>query len=1120
MSVQFANLMEVLLWREKSSSRDKTAFSFLQNGSIVSDAMTFAELAHTAKSIAAHLMLCSQLGDRVILLYPPSLDFISAFFACIMCGRIAVPALPPSSSRHLERLHAIMDDAGAHVVLTTPALTQRIGGSGSTGKYARLVNLTCLASSSLPDLAAQWQAPQITPTDIAFLQYTSGSTGTPKGVMVSHGNVLANAACGQRLMQPSDHDVNVSWLPPYHDFGLIAGIIGSVYAGSHSVHIPPMVFMMQPYLWLKALTTYRARITGAPNFAYELCAQRVSAEQKAELDLSALDIALNGAETIRPSTLRKFAEAFANCNFRPSAMTPGYGLAESTLLVSMNRHERGLDGMPALQLISKAALALGRTAGEDESLDLAEFVNLGPPLPGHEIIIVSNDGGKSHVTSEIGEVWVSGPSVCAGYWNRPELNAVMFGASIDGHAGRYLRTGDLGFLRGQNLFITGRIREVMIFDGKNIYPQDVEKTLEVLDPAFRPFSGAAFSIERGRGEELVMVQEIEMQAHVDVSTLATRIRAEIAEQQGIMRIAAILLVKAGSLPRTTSGKIQRVLCRELFLEERFAPVWEWHDSKAVSSRLSGSVAPISATEQALLTIWESCTGAAAPGVDDDFLSVGGHSLLAVQLIARIQAHFQIDLPLQAAFEASTIRSLAERIDLATGRSAGAYLPIPLASRDGKLPLSYAQQRLWFIDQLEGGGHSTYSIPLALRLRGALDASALLDALNAMVARHEILRTVFDTFDGKPIQIIAPELILALPVTDLRAYADPDAEQQRLVQEEASRGFDLRSGPLLRARLLRRANDDHVFMLTIHHISADGWSIGIMLRELGEYYAARLNGRDALFLPLPVQYADFACWQPTVLSECVSAQDLAWWQDQLEGVPTLDLPTDFRRPIIASGRGGLVARLLAAPARVDALAREAGTTRFPVLLAAFLALLQRYSGQDDFCIGTPVANRVRAEMEPLIGFFANTVVLRASLGGDPSFRELVGRARQMAQDALVHQNLPFEQLVDVLSGAREPSRTPIFQVMFVLQNSIGDLTALPGLDCELLLVDSGSAKFDLTLSIVPERERTHVIFEYNADVFSGDSIEQLADRYLRLLDALLAQPDATISAASIHDEVTA
>jgi acyl-CoA synthetase (AMP-forming)/AMP-acid ligase II len=1117
-NVQFDNLMEVLLWRDapQSGSRDKTAFSFLQDGSNVSEAISFADLAHRAKNVAAHLMQCSQQGDRVVLLYPPSLDFIVGFFACIVSGRVAVPAIAPSSSRHMDRLHAILHDSGARVVLTTLALAQRIGNSDGADQYARLAQLTCLASGALPDFAAQWRMPDIAPTDIAFLQYTSGSTGTPKGVMVSHANLLANIAHGQQLMRASEHDVGVSWLPPYHDFGLIAGIIGSVYTGSHCVQIPPAAFLMNPFLWLKALTTYRARVTGAPNFAYEMCARRISEAQKAELDLSALEIALNGAEPIRPTTLRRFTEAFASCNFNPRAITPGYGLAESTLLVSMNRDRRQADGMPALEQVSKAALSAGVAAGDGADHDAIAFVNLGSALPGHEILIVDDKDGQARVTSEIGEVWVRGPSVCAGYWNRPELNAVLFGAHIEGRPGRYLRTGDLGFLREGDLFVTGRIKELMIFDGRNIYPQDVEKTLEQLDPAFRPLSAAAFSIDRGRGDELVLVQELELQMRADVSGLAARVRAEMAEQHGIVRLAAIVLVKAGALPRTTSGKIQRVLCREMFLEERLTPVWTWRDTDVAGAGRASDAAPVSATAQALLDIWASCTGTAAPGVDDDFLSVGGHSLLAVQLVARIQAHFQVDLPLQAMFEASTIRSLAERIDLAPRLNPAAGLPIPRIGRDRHLPLSYAQQRLWFIDQLEGGGCATYIIPLALHLRGTLHADALLDALNALVARHEMLRTRFDTVDGKPVQIIAPESVLTLPVTDVGSCADPDAELQRLIREEANRSFDLRRAPLLRAHLLRRADADHVLLLTVHHIGADGWSIGVMLRELAEHYAARLNDKTPPLPPLPVQYADFAAWQLTMPDDGGAPGDLDWWQEQLENVPTLDLPTDFRRPAIASGRGGLVTRMLAAPARVDAFARKAGTTRFPVLLAAFFMLLQRYSGQDDFCIGTPVANRGRAELEPLIGFFANTVVLRARLAGDPSFEELVGRVRQTAQDALVHQNVPFEQLVDALGAAREPGRTPVFQVMFVLQNSLGEMRALPGLECEPMLVDSGTAKFDLTLSVIPEREHMHVVFEYNADIFARESIESMADHYLHLVDGLLAQPEAAISAVSVHD----
>ncbi|WP_440964825.1 condensation domain-containing protein [Massilia sp. GER05] len=1111
--------MEVLLWRDEpqSGSRDKTAFSFLQDGSNVSDAITFAELTRRAKSVAAHLMQCTQQGDRVILLYPPSLEFIVGFFGCIISGRIAVPAIAPSSSRHMERLLAIVDDSGAQVVLTMPAITQRIG---STGQFAQMARLNYLASSTLPDLSTQWHKPAIASNDIAFLQYTSGSTGTPKGVMVSHANLRANLLGGHNLLQTSEDDVAVTWLPAYHDFGLIAGIIGTVAAGNHCVQIPPAAFLMNPFLWLKAIMRYRARLTGAPNFAYEMCIRRVSEEQKAELDLSTLEIALNGAEPIRPSTLRGFVQAFAGCNFNPRAITPAYGLAESTLLVSMNRDRRQADGMPTEERIAKTALAAGVAARQETEQDAIAFVNHGSALPEHEIIIVANSDGKFQATGEIGEIWVHGPSVCAGYWNRPDLNAILFSGRVEGLPGHYLRTGDLGFLRDGDLFVTGRVKELMIFDARNIYPQDVEKTLEQLDPAFRPLSAAAFSIERGGEDELILVQELELQVRADVSGLVARVRAEIAEQHGILRLGAIVLVKAGSLPRTTSGKIQRVLCREMFLEDKLIPVWAWRNSDQLSSVKANEGGAPSPTAQALLKIWECCTGTAAPGVDDDFLSVGGHSLLAVQLMARIQSHFEVDLPLQVMFEASTIRSLAERIDLAPRLNSGICAPIPRVERNRYLPLSHAQQRLWFIDQLEGGGHSTYVIPLALRLRGELRTDAMQEALNGMIARHETLRTVFDTVDGKPVQIIAPKLALPLPITDLQSCPDADAELQRLLRIEANCGFDLRCGPLLRARLIRLADTDHVFTLTIHHISADGWSIGVMLRELGERYAAILNGRSPLLPPLSIQYADFASWQTDARDEVAAGNDLNWWLEQLENVSSLDLPTDFRRPVISSGRGGLVARMLPSPERVDDFARKSGTTRFPVLLAAFLTLMQRYSGQDDFCIGTPVANRVRAEMEPLIGFFANTVVLRACLTGDPTFEDLAHRVRKIAQEALVHQNVPFEKVVDALGAARESGRTPVFQVMFVLQNSLGEMTSLPGLDCEPMLVDSGAAKFDLTLSVIPNRGRMHVVFEYNADIFASDSIERMADRYLRLVDALLTQPKAAISAVSIHEEENA
>lgn len=1125
MHLKSDNLLDMLQWRSlpESGTSDKVAFTFLQDGEHVSDAVTFGKLESAARNVAAHLQKISMPGDRVILLYPPSIDFIIAFFACVYAGRIAVPAIPPSSSRHLKRFNLILDDCGATVALTTRAIKNRVFTSEIGNSNASLLNLVWLTIDALTDESLMWQRPHIQPNDIAFLQYTSGSTGSPKGVMISHQNLMVNAKYGQAALGAKCADVGVSWLPPYHDFGLIAGIIGSIYVGSHCVQMPPFIFLMQPYLWLKALSKYRARVTGAPNFAYELCARRITAKQKETIDLSALEIAVNGAEPIRPITLRRFTDAFAECNFRPSCFAPGYGLAESTLLVSINLSKKNEEGFPKTKWVTKTSLANNAIDFSASCDNATEFICVGPVLPEHEAMIVTPFDGSSRTTNQIGEIWVRGPSVAVGYWNRPEQTRETFTGRIVGQSENYLRTGDLGFIHDGDLYITGRIKEVMIFDGKNIYPQDVEATVEALDSAFRPLSCAAFAFEDETIAQLVLIQEIESEETPCLEGLESRIRAELVEQHGIMSVAAIILVKGGALPRTTSGKIQRVLCKEMFLANQFSPVWEWRSVKT-ERQMNHNNTPISEVERELLAIWEECIGPSRIGVDEDFLAVGGHSLLAVQVIGRVRLRFQVELPLQVLFEATTVRSLAKKIEEARGSLQtlnAAYKSIPLAPRDRPIPLSNAQQRLWFIDQLEGGNRCTYIIPLALRLKGRLHIWALEAAINEMIRRHEALRTVFDAVEGRPVQVIKPQLDLKVTVTDIHEQLDGKRDEAilQLIQQEAMVGFDLREGPLLRVGIIHVAEDDHVLLLTLHHIITDGWSIGVIIRELGTLYTAYSNGNVSPLLPLAIQYADFAHWQPTLLSNAQIVDELNWWREQIEGAPVLDLPIDYARPVIPSGRGGLVTQMFSETlcARIDSLCRSENSTRFMVLFAAFLVLLQRYSGQDDFCVGTPIANRIRPELEPLIGFFANTLVLRTELTGDPTFRDLIGRVRRKAQDAFAHQNIPFERLVDVLEGTRALSRTPLFQVMFVLQNSIGDLGMLPGIEYSPVLVDTGTAKFDLTLSIVPNGNSLYCLFEYNSDIFARDTIEAFAKHYLNLLDTLIAFPSEPISAPSLETE---
>ncbi|HEV3048982.1 MAG TPA: condensation domain-containing protein, partial [Longimicrobium sp.] len=479
------------------------------------------------------------------------------------------------------------------------------------------------------------------------------------------------------------------------------------------------------------------------------------------------------------------------------------------------------------------------------------------------------------------------------------------------------------------------------------------------------------------------------------------------------------------------------------------------------------VPPRTPAEERMAEIWAEVLGVERVGAEDQFFDLGGHSLLATQLVSRVREAFRTELPLRAVFEAPTLAELVSRVEAIRAESTGdagapPLVPVP---RDGSpLPLSFAQQRLWFIDQLEPGS-TAYNMPSALRLRGPLDPRVLERALGEVVRRHEALRTTFGESEGVPFQRVHPAGAARLELTDLSRLApeERDAEARRLAREEVQRPFDLRAGPLFRMGLLRLAEDDHVLVLAMHHVVSDGWSTGLLFGELSALYEAFARGEPSPLPELPVQYADFAVWQRGWLSGEVLERQIAWWRDRLEGAPPLlELPTDHPRPAVPDTRAGRVFRALPAETAegVRALARREGATLYMVLLAALDLLLARWSGQDDVVVGTPIANRTRRETEGLIGFFVNTLALRTDLSGNPSFQALLGRVREGTLGAYQHQEVPFERLVEELRVERSLSHTPLFQVMFALNDVTGGMRPWGGVAVEPYAAGAGVAKFDL------------------------------------------------------------
>jgi acyl-CoA synthetase (AMP-forming)/AMP-acid ligase II len=588
--LRLETIADILHDRSQNQS-DRTAFIFLQDGETESDRLTYFELDQRARAIAAQLQTCTQLGDRVLLLFPPSLEYIAAFFGCLYAGVVAVPAYPPRPNRSLQRLQAIAADAEASIALTVTAtltsLRRRLA-QALEQEAPELQNLHWLATDSIPNTLAQnWQPRTCNPDALAFLQYTSGSTAAPKGAMITHRNLLHNLDLIYQYFGHSSDSVGVLWLPLYHDMGLVGGVLQSVYAGFPVTLMSPLVFLQSPIRWLQAISRYRATTSGGPNFAYDFCVRKITPEQRSGLDLSSWTVALNAAEPIRPDTLERFTATFASCGFRRSTFYPSYGMAEATLMVSGGLHT----DEPILKMVQASGLErhqviAANPIGHGINPQPRTLVSCGKTLRDQQIVIVHPETLTRCAANQVGEVWVAGDSVAKGYWGNLEATKRDFHAYLaDTGEGPFLRTGDLGFLDQGELFVTGRLKDVIIINGHNHYPQDIENTVEQCSEAIRPTCCAAFSVELHNTEQLIVLAEIDRRSlkqspqNAQNSPNGSRSRLDITQvirrsvlKQHDLQVYSVILLKPGTIPKTSSGKIQRHACRERFLKQDLAEI--------------------------------------------------------------------------------------------------------------------------------------------------------------------------------------------------------------------------------------------------------------------------------------------------------------------------------------------------------------------------------------------------------------------------------------------------------------------------------------------------------------------------------------------------------------------
>jgi amino acid adenylation domain-containing protein len=1021
--------------------------------------LTYGELSARANRLAHHLRgLGVGPESRVGIHLPRSADMVVALLGVLKAGGAYVPLDPDYPE---ARLAFMLEDARPVVLLTRSDLATELPAAG-----ARVVRLDA-DRAEIDRRTDGTPASGVGPDNPAYVIYTSGSTGRPNGVMVPHRaavNTIWDAldiygvASGGRVLQFASYSFDASVLETFLAFSRGAALC----LASREARLsgPALVEQLR-----------RERITVAVLVPSTLAGMPVEALP----DLATMSL---GGESATPSLVATWAPRcrLLNC----------FGPTETAMIATHH-------------------VCVGGEAGDHREAPI------GRANANNRMYLL--DAALRPVPAGVpGEIFVGGDSLARGYLNRPELSAERFvpspfGEPDGGRPGeRLYRTGDLGrWLPAGEIEFLGRLDHQVKVHGLRIELREIELAL-----ASHPAIAEAVVVARAAdpdgdgqpGDQVLVAYLVARGAAPNVAEL----RAFLEEKLPAYMVPSFF-VPLDALPLNPSGKLDRSALP--------AP------SAARPDTGVELVAPGSPIQQAIAEIWSDLLGISEIGADDNFFDLGGRSLNAMQVMSQISDRFEIDLPLDSFFDHPTLAELAKTVAAALPQPAApvasepAGREIPRAPRDRPLPLSFAQQRLWFLHQImPEGAAALYNGPLPVRLSGRLDVAALECGLREIVRRHEALRTAFGEVDGQPVQIVSPEVSFHLQQLNLEGLPE-DARQDkllRLAEDDARLPFDLGKSPLLRATLVRLAPEEHALLLSIHHIVFDLWSTEVFLQEFSQLYEAFAAGRPSPLPELPVQYADFAVWQREQLRGRLLDDQLAYWRRQLSDLPELDLPFTRQRPEHPTFRGAIetisLPESVAAPLR--ALSRAEEATLFMTLLAAFSALLYRYRGQEDVVLGTGIANRGRKELEGLIGFFVNTLVMRVDLSGNPTFRTLVQRTRKMALDAYAHQDVPFERVVEELQPERDASHAPLFRAIFGLNNTANTARdrriELPGLAISNLDTHSFTSKFDMVFAMLDTGDGLIGDVEYSLDLFDPAVIREMLRRFSSLVEAVAADPD--------------
>jgi putative pyridoxal-dependent aspartate 1-decarboxylase len=1021
--------------------------------------LTYRQLNAKANQLARYLQHLGVKPEMLVgICVERSLEMVIGLLAILKAGGVYVPLDPHYPQ---ERLSYMIADSGVAVLLTQSSLLPSL-----PEHQAQIVHIDT-DGETIGQYSQDNLEVGVGSENLAYVIYTSGSTGKPKGVMNAHQGIVNRLLWMQDAYQLTSSDRVLQKTPFSFDVSV------------------------WEFFWtlMTGATIVLAKPEGHKDSNYLV-------------DL----IARQQITTIHfvPSMLQVFLQEpnLEKCSCLKQVFCSGEPLPWKLTQRFFAQLESQLHN-----LYGPTEAAIDVTYWQCQPQDKLQLVPIGRPIANTQIYLLDKNLQPVPI-GVAGELHIGGKGLARGYLNRTELTQEKFipNPFAPSLSEKLYKTGDLARYLPALKGLSRIVGDTASHNGNIEYLGRIDRQVKI----------RGFRIELGEIEAI-------LDTHPQIQQAVVTAREDIPGNQCL--VAYIVTQKDAlngeQLREFLKQKLPEYMVPNIFVTLDMLPLAPNGkvDKKALPApdsainRQHEYVAPRNQSEEIIANIFGNVLGVPNVGIHDNFFELGGHSLLATQLISRLRVVFELEIPLRAVFESPTVAQLERAIKQLSATKSGLSLPPIQPRTEGEqLPLSWAQERLWFLNQLESS--ATYNMPEAIRITGMLNINALQQALSEIVRRHEILRTSFSTIGDRPIQIIHSEATLKIEVVDLQQLkAKRETALQQKIQQEATTPFDLEFAPLIRCSLLQLDNREYVLLLTMHHIVSDGWSMGRLIQELSSLYRAFCAGESSPLPELSIQYADFAVWQRQWLSGKVLDTQLSYWQQQLQGVPELlQLPTDRPRPRVQAHQGATQSFTLDTELsqKLQALSRKSGSTLFMTLLAAFATLLYRYSGQTDILIGSPIANRNRSEIESLIGFFVNTLVLRTHFEDNPQIEELLARVRETTLKAYEHQDVPFERVVGALSPQRSLSHSPLFQVMFILQNAPSEEVELPGVTLTHLELESTIAKFELTLSITETDRGLEGEWEYNTDLFEGSTIERMTVHWQNLLSAMVANPQQRVS----------